>query len=131
MILWLLLAAPAAALGQQSEIQRALVQRDQMTAEFAAQVRDSAGVRELQALHARQLAETQLPLSGDPAVAQQLLPYQRARMDEERRVLQFAPPVARVTGSPPARGRLPQPSLALPGGARRGVDPVAPDGLGR
>lgn len=124
--LLLLLAAPTMALGQEGEIQRALVQRDQMTAEFAAQLKGAPGVRELQALHARQLSETQRPPGADPALAQAFLPYQRARMEEERRVLQLAPPVARKSVSDTDLR-----PLALPGGARRGVDPVAPEGLGR
>lgn len=126
-VLLLLLAAPAVVLGQESEIQRALVQRDQMTAEFAAQLKGTAAMRELQVLHSRQLSETQLPPGGDPGLAQTFLPYQRTRMEEERHVLQFAPPVARKSVSDTDLLR----PLALPGGPRRGVDPVAPDGLGR
>ena len=124
--LLLLLAAPAMALGQASEIQRALVQRDQMTAEFAAQLTGAPSAQALQALHARQLGETQLPANGDPARAQAFLPYQRARMEDERRVLRLAPPVARKSVSDTDLR-----PLALPGGARRGVDPVAPERLDR
>ena len=123
----LALAWPVLAPGQDAEMQRAVVQRDQMTAEFAAQLKGVPDVRELQALHARQLSEIQLPAGGDAGAAQALLPYQRARMAEERHVLRFAPPVAH---RPVSGTDLLQP-LALPGGARRGVDAVAPERLGR
>ena len=125
-LLLLALAWPVVAAGQDSEMQRAVVQRDQMTAEFAAQLKGAQNVRELQALHARQLSEIQLPAGGDAGAAQTLLPYQRTRMAEEARVLQFAPPVVRP--AVPGTGLRP---LALPGGARRGVDPISPEGLGR
>jgi hypothetical protein len=119
-----LLAASASASGQQAEMHRAALQRDQMTAEFAAQLH-GAPLAPLQALHARQLRETQAPLSSDPALADQLLPYRDARMAREREglhVLRFAPPVL--------RSELARP-LALPGGRSSGVDPVAPHRLGR
>jgi hypothetical protein len=119
-----LLSAALGAAAQDREIQRAVVERDQMTAQFAAQV--SGGPADLGGLHARQLSETLIPLAGDPALARQFLPYQRARMEEERTTLRFAPPVRR-SGSDP-EFRVP---LALPGRPRSGVDPVAPHGLGR
>ncbi len=124
----LLLAGAASTPAQEREIHRALVQRDQMTAEFAAQLHGASNPRDLELLHARQLGETQLPLSGDPALAEQLLPYQRARMEQERGVLlQFAPPVVRKSVSDTD---IAEP-LALPGRPRAGVDAVAPHGLGR
>jgi hypothetical protein len=116
------LAASAAA--QQQEIQRALIQRDQQSAEFAAQLRGSQARGQLDTLHARQLGEALVPLSPDPALAAQLLPYQRSRMAEERE-LHFAPPVVR-----PAVSSIERP-LPLPGGPRPGVDPVTPDSIGR
>jgi hypothetical protein len=106
---------------QQREVQRALIQRDQQSAEFAAQIRGSQSLQELQSLHARQLLEAQRPLSSDPAIATQLLPYQRERMAEER-VLRLPPPVVRVPSS--------EPPLPLPGRPKPGVEPVTPQGFG-
>ena len=111
----LLAFVPACAAAQPphyAEIQRALVQRDQMTAEFAASLRGAAAPASLEALHARQLGEVMLPL------APELRPYQRSRMAQERELV-LAPPVARAEATPAP--------LSLPGRARRGVDPVAPD----
>ena len=124
LLLLALLAVTASAFGQQGEMHRAALQRDQMTAEFSARLR-GVPLEPLQALHARQLREAQIPLGGDPALAERLLPYQAARMAEERddpRVLRFAPPVVRNDDVSP---------LPLPGGRRSGVDAVAPHGLGR
>jgi hypothetical protein len=122
--LFLLLAAAAGpALCQEQEIHRALIQRDQQSAEFAAQLRGGVQARQqLEALHAAQLRDAMIPLSPEPAVANALLPYQRSTMAEER-VLRFAPPVVRVPSA--------EPPLPLPGGPRPGVDPVAPEGIGR
>jgi hypothetical protein len=101
------------------EIQRALIQRDQQSAEFAAGVRGGDRAS-LEALHARQRLEvTTQPLHPDPAVARQLEPYQRQRMADER-TLVLPPPVVRVK---PAEKPLP-----LPGGPRHGVDPVTAHG---
>jgi hypothetical protein len=106
---------------QQREVQRALIQRDQQSAEFAAQIRGSQRLQELQSLHARQLLEAQQPLSSDPTIGTQLLPYQRERMAEER-VLRLPPPVVRVPSS--------EPPLPLPGRPKPGVEPVTPQGFG-
>ena len=101
------------------EIQRALIQRDQQSAEFAAGVRGGDRAS-LEALHARQRLEvTTQSLHPDPAVARQLEPYQRQRMADER-TLVLPPPVVQVK---PAEKPLP-----LPGGPRHGVDPVTPHG---
>jgi hypothetical protein len=113
-------------LAQQQEINRALIQRDQQSAEFAAQLHSSQARAQLETLHARQLSEALIPLSPDPSVAGALLPYQRARMGEER-VLRLAPPPG-MNLSAAAKVRAP---LPLPGGPRPGVDPVTPDGVGR
>jgi hypothetical protein len=67
-----------------------------------------------------------VPLSPNPSVATQLLPYQRSRMAEEReasRELRLAPPLVR--SSAPQEER----TLPLPGGPRPGVDPVTPQGV--
>jgi hypothetical protein len=123
-LLLVLPGLPAAA--QQQEIQRALIQRDQQSAEFAAQVRGGSEARaSLEALHARQLGEAMVPLSPNASVATQLLPYQRSRMAEERE-LRLPPPIVRAPAIPGIERALP-----LPGGPRPGVDPVTPEGVGR
>ena len=92
-------------------IQRALIERDQQSAEFAARLHG----RSLDALHARQLLEP----------ASQFPDYDRSRMAREgEAVLQLPPPVVRAPGKPDA-------PLPLPGGPRTGVDPVAPQSLGQ
>ena len=109
---------------QDQEIQRALIQRDQQSAEFAAQLRGGSQERaRLEASHARQLSEALPPLSPDPALAAQL---QRSRMSEQHE-LRFAPPRG-IESLPAPAARAP---LPLPGGPRPGVDPVTPDGVGR
>jgi len=106
-------------LANDQEIQRALIQRDQQSAEFAAGVRGGDRAS-LEALHARQRLEvTTQSLHPDPAVARQLEPYQRQKMADER-TLVLPPPVVQVK---PAEKPLP-----LPGGPRHGVDPVTPHG---
>lgn len=121
-----LLLSSGYSIAQQQEIHRALIQRDQQSAEFAAQLRGSQERAQLETLHARQLSEALAPLSADPALASQLQPYQRARMSEER-VLRFAPPLGII----PAPGPDLRAPLPLPGGPRPGVDPVTPDGVSR
>ena len=126
LLLALLAAGCVQARAQQQEIQRALIQRDQQSAEFAAQVRGGAEARaQLEALHARQLGQALVPLSPNPSVATSLLPYQRSRMREERE-LRLPPPIVRNPGVTEVERALP-----LPGGPRPGVDPVTPDGVGR
>ena len=104
-----LLALPASA--QQQEIQRALVQRDQQSAEFAARTRGADTAR-LEQLHAKQLLDT----LARP-VAAELQGYERQKMANER-VLVFPPP--RVTAEKPREERL----LPLPGRPERLVDPI-------
>jgi hypothetical protein len=114
-------------MANEQEIQRALMQRDQQSAEFAAQLRGQ-DVRTLQNLHARQLQEAGRPLSPDPEVARQLAPYGRERAAQESAayVLKFSPPIERrKSGSDPDLRPLP-----LPGGPRPGVDPVTVQGVG-
>jgi hypothetical protein len=123
--LLVLLAPCALSFAQQQEIQRALIQRDQQSAEFAAQLRGSQERIQLESLHARQLSEALMPLGPEPALAAPLLTYQRSRMAAERE-LRFAPPIVRN----PADRKLEAP-LPLPGGARAGVDPVTPDSVSR
>jgi hypothetical protein len=111
------------ALSQNQEIQRALIQRDQQSAEFAAGVRGGDRAS-LEALHARQRLEvTTQALHPDPAVARQLEPYQRQKMADER-ALVLSPPVVQVKpAEKPAASPLP-----LPGGPRNGVEPVTAHG---
>ena len=82
-----LLACAAPALAQlpqqQIEIQRALIQRDQQSADFARGATGS-GRAAGDAMNARQLRDAGVPLSPDPAVARELLPYQRESMARER-----------------------------------------------
>ena len=112
-------AIAGSCLANEQEIQRALIQRDQQSAEFAAGVRGGDRAS-LEALHARQRLEvTTQSLHPDPAVARQLEPYQRQKMADER-TLVLPPPVVQVK---PAEKPLP-----LPGGPRHGVDPVTPHG---
>ena len=109
----LALAAVAASADEtENAIQRALVRRDQQSAEFAAQLRG----RSLDALHQRQL----LQLGNAPSPE----PYERSSVVRERDafILRLPPPV-------PANPRLPAP-LPLPGGPRHGVDPIPVQGLG-
>jgi len=107
---------PSQAQNHEQEIQRALIQRDQQAAEFAAGLRGDAARARLEILHEQQRRE--LPL------APELLPYQRQRMADER-VLVLNPPISREQSS----GRENEEPLPLPGGPRSGVDPVLPQGL--
>jgi membrane-bound lytic murein transglycosylase B len=119
-VLALALAVAAfASLAQDQEIQRALIQRDQQSAEFAARVRGAQDTAALQELHARQLREALQPLASDPQVARQLQPYQRQKMADERE-LRLPPPVTMV--NPPEK------PLPLPGGPKHGVDPIPSQG---
>ena len=108
----LTIAQVCAADPTEQAIQRALIQRDQQSAEFAAQLQG----RSLDALHARQLLEPASQFHGYD---------DRSRMAQEREaVLQLPPPVVTAPRKPPA-------PLPLPGGPRPGVDPVAPQSLGQ
>ena len=99
------------AVAQEKEIQRALIQRDQQSAEFAARARGADTAR-LEQIHAQQLLDTM----ARPVTAE-LRGYERQKMANER-VLVFPPPV--VTAEKPRAERL----LPLPGRAERLVDPV-------
>jgi hypothetical protein len=108
-------AVAGVCLANDHEIQRALIQRDQQSAEFAAGVRGGDRAS-LEALHARQRLEvTTQALHPDPAVARQLEPYQRQKMADER-ALVLSPPVLPV--------RLAEKPLPLPGGPGHVVDPI-------
>jgi hypothetical protein len=102
----------------EQEIQRALIQRDQQSAEFAAGVDRGS----LEALHQRQLLQAGRPLHPDPEIARQLRPYERERMARESEGF--------VLRLPPPGVNEPEKPLPLPGGPRHGVQPVTPDGVG-
>jgi hypothetical protein len=117
-LLLFVLGWPLSAIPNEQEIQRALIQRDQQSAEFAAGVNRGS----LENLHQRQLMEAGRPLHPDPEIARQLRPYERERMAREREgfVLQLPPPRVNDPGKP----------LPLPGGPRHGVEPVPAHGVG-
>ena len=116
-----LVLAPLTGLGNDIEIQRSVIQRDQQSAEFAARVRGEDTSR-LEQLHARQLSDVYRPLHADPEVARQLQPYQRQKMADER-VLMLPPPAATLKKPPEKPSVNP---LPLPGGPRSGVELVPP-----
>ena len=110
---WLAAFAGVALADEYTEraVQRALIERDQRSAEFAARLH----ARSLDALHARQLLEP----------ASQFPDYERSRMAQEREALLERPaPAVTAPRKPPA-------PLPLPGGPRPGVDPVAPQSFGQ
>lgn len=113
-----LTAAVFSAFAQEQEIQRALIQRDQQSAEFAARVRGADTTR-LEQLHTEQLRDAGRPLDPDPRVARELRPYERQRMADER-VLVLPPPVVRT---PPVPESEPRP-ITLPSRPRTLVDPI-------
>jgi hypothetical protein len=113
-----LTAAAFSAFAQEQEIQRALIQRDQQSAEFAARVRGADTTR-LEQLHTEQLRDAGRPLDPDPRVARELRPYERQRMADER-VLVLPPPVVHT---PPAPENEPRP-ITPPSRPRTLVDPI-------
>jgi len=106
----------------QVEIQRALIQRDQQSAEFA--TRGVEARRAMENLNANQLRDAGLPLSPDPVIARELLPYQRQTMERERMML---PPIDQ-----PAKFTPPPQALPLPGsgGPPSIVVPISAPGIG-
>ena len=117
-LILLVFAVPAFA--QEQEIQRALIQRDQQSASFALQLRQSqegdtsnhlAERQRLDNLSAQQIQSVTI---GMP---QELRPYERQRAADER-VLLFAPPLVRA--QPPQKPR------PLPAELPQAVTPVAP-----
>jgi hypothetical protein len=110
--------AAFASLANEQEIQRALVQRDQQSAEFAARVRGADTTR-LEQLHARQ----QLEVTTQPQPAE-LRPYQRQKMADER-VLMLPPPTV-MSARKPEKTEKPSP---LPGRTPPVTDPIPSQGL--
>jgi hypothetical protein len=108
------LALACAAQDSSKEIQRALIQRDQQSAEFAAGVR-GADRAALENLHARQ----RLEITTEP-LPRQLEPYQRQKMAEER-ALVLPPPAILET-------KKAEKPLPLPRGPEHGVDPIPAQG---
>jgi hypothetical protein len=111
------------ALAQDQDAHRAVIQRDQQSAEFAARMRGEEASRRLEALHEQQNRELAHP------VAPELQPYQREKFSQERsRIFQEGfeqrPPQPEKSAPVPDSEPLP-----LPGGLPRGVDPVVPQGL--
>jgi hypothetical protein len=96
----LLVAAPA--LAQEQEVQRALMQRDQQSAEFAARLRGAPLIelQRLENLSARQWQEVAKDLP------QGLRPYERQKAADERWIV-FSPPAVHV---PPAPRPTPLPA---------------------
>jgi len=95
---------------QQVEIQRALIQRDQQSAEFSR--------RGLENLHSNQLRD------AGRQVNPELLPYERQTMERERMVL---PPIDQ-----PLKFKPPEQALPLPGsgGPPRVVEPISAPSIG-
>jgi len=128
-VLGLALALAAlAALAQEQDIQRALIQRDQQSAEFAARVRGADTTR-LEQLHSEQLRDAGRALDPDPRVARELKGYERQRMADER-VLVLPPPVVRTPSATENEPSLESRPLTLPRRERTPVDPIPPQGLG-
>ena len=92
---FLLLTVAGTAIAQDAEIQRALIERDQRTVEFAARLNGMppAALRDLENAFARQ----QLQVQTEPA-APGLRPYQRqaAARENEAYLLRLPPPVVRA-----------------------------------
>ena len=107
LLLVLALFAGNAAAQNTQEIQRALIQRDQQSAEFAQ--RGVEARRALENLHADQLRDAGRPLSPDPVIARELLPYERQTMARERMMLPPIDQPAIRSGSDPDLRALPLP----------------------
>jgi len=114
----LLVAMPA--LAQEQEVQRALIQRDQQSAEFALQLRQSQETpspHHLVERHRLENLSSQQLLQVGKHTPQELRPYERQKSADER-VLLFAPPVVRAR--PAARPR------PLPAQMPHAASPVGP-----
>jgi hypothetical protein len=112
-MLFFVLLLPGAALCDQGAIQRALIERDQQSAEFAR--------KGLESLHSRQLLEASQPLPPH------LRPYQRETFRQERE--QAKTGTDPISG--PEKGSVPDyRPLPLPGRPRPIVDPIPAPSLG-
>ena len=105
--------ACSAALGQEQEIQRALIQRDQQSAGFALQLQQSQQKDTSNHLAERQRLDN-LSAQQIQSVAkdtpQELRPYERQKAADERLLL-FTPPVVRTQ---PAEKPRPLPAAEPP-----------------
>lgn len=108
------------ATAQDQETQRALIQRDQQSAEFGARLRGPDAARRMESLHERQNRDLAHPVSPE------LRPYQRERFSRERSALERGEAPGIQPGRDSDSGLAP---LPLPGGPPRGVDPVTTHGL--
>jgi hypothetical protein len=113
-LLVLLLAGNAFA--DDREIQRALIQRDQQSAEFAR--------RGLENLHSNQLRDAGYPLSSDPLIARQLSAYEREKMARERELVR---PAEEKKSAAPDYRPLPLPGS---GGPPVLVEPISAPSIG-
>jgi hypothetical protein len=105
----LLLSVTGTVLADNREIQKALIQRDQQSAEFAA--RGVEARRAMETVHSNQLRDAGQPLNPDPVIARELLPYERQTMARERMVL---PPIDQPAKRSVSDTELTKP-LPLPG----------------
>ena len=115
-----LLAIALPALAQEAEVQRALIERDQRTAEFAARLQGVPleELQRLETLGARQL------LGVERSLPRELRPYERqaAARETERFVLRLPPPVVRapqVEHPRPLPARMPCAVDVVPAGEKR------------
>ena len=114
----LMLAAPAFA--QEQDIQRALIERDQQSASFALQLRQSQQKdtsNHLAERHWFDNLSAWLIRSVGLDTPQELRPYERQKAADER-LLQFAPPEARTAAPDKLR--------PLPAQMPQAVTPVGP-----
>jgi hypothetical protein len=115
LLLVLALFAGSAAAQNLPEIQRALIQRDQQSAEFAA--RGIEARRALETLHAGQLRDAGRPLDPNPVIAGRLLSYEREQMARERDmaiIRKVAPPKPAADFGLPLPGSSGPPSVGAP-----------------
>lgn len=116
MRLVVLLALAFPAFAQDAEIQRAVIERDQRTEEFAARLRGAPleEIQRLENLSARQLQEIR------PDLPKELRPYERQKAAGEF-VLRLPPPVVRA--------KQPEKPRPLPAKMPCAVDVVPADGV--
>jgi len=117
---WILLAFAVPAFAQEQEAQRALMQRDQQSAEFALQLRQSQETpspHHLVERHRLENLSSQQLLQVGKDTPQELRPYERQKSADER-MLVFPPPVVR--SQPPEKAR------PLPAPMPQVVEPIGP-----
>ena len=118
--LFLLLFLATPALAQEQDVQRALIQREQQSADFALQLKqsqqkDTAGhLAERQRLDNLSARQLQSVAKDSP---QELRPYERQKAADER-VQLFGPPAVRT--------QLPEAPGPLPAQMPQAVTPIAP-----